>query len=120
MKLIFAIAISLILFINTNSYAEQAVPADKLSSELLQLATSENPEEFARKHGIPIIDSSVKVTIVTIDGFPDLTERYNLKEVKRHKNLIEVVVSIEDLIFLSKEQEIEYIRRPYKLWRWRR
>lgn len=102
------------------SCSAQAISSSKLSSELIQLAESENPEEFARQHGLPIIDGSIKVTIVTTNGFPNITERYELKAVKRHKNLIEAVVSIEDLLRLSREKEIEYVRRPYKFWKWRK
>ena len=99
-RLIFAVTLSFILFGNVNAYAEQAVPADKWSSELLQLATSENPREFAKKHGITLIDNSVKVIIVTKD------------------KSVEKLVPVESLISLSGEEDVEYIRRPYKFWQW--
>lgn len=85
--------------------AEKAAP-DKLSSELQQLITCEDP------------DKTIKVTIVTVNGFPEITERYALKELKRHGKLISAVVSVDDLVSLSAEKEVEYIRRPRRFWRW--
>lgn len=117
-QLVFTLATALILFISLNSCAGQEASIDKLSSELRQLAASGNPEEFAKKHGIPLIDNSVKVVIVAINKFPDITKRYDLKEIRRYRNHIEAIVSIEDLVSLSEEEEVKYIRRPYKLWRW--
>ena len=85
--------------------AEKAA-TDKLSSELQQLITCEDP------------DKTIKVTIVTVSGFPEITERYVLKDIKRHGKLISAVVSVDDLASLSAEKEVEYIRRPRRFWRW--
>ena len=117
LRLILISAIPLILFIGIFGCKGENIPTDKLSSELLQLATSENPEGFAKQHGIPLINNSVQIVIVTINEFPDITKHYDLKEIKIHKNLIEAIVPIEELVPLSKEEDVKYIRRPYKLWK---
>ncbi len=112
------LAILLLMFLGLPGWAEQGEKDHRLSPELLQLATSEDPPEFAMRHNIPIIDSSVKVVILTEHGLSEETARlYHLKEINSHKNTTRAVVPIIDLIPLSMEKEVKHIRRPHIFWR---
>lgn len=93
---------------------------EKLSSALFELINSENPEEFAAKHGIEIKESRILVVIEGFENFSeDFEDRYDLRDAKQYKNLIEVWILIEDLNTMVKDSQVKFIRRPYKFFKWR-
>jgi len=109
-----------ILFLTGNiSCSREEKVGDKLSSELSQLAISKDPEGFAKERSIPLDDTSVRVIVEIADDFFGIKGRYRLKEIKRYKRFIEADVHIKDLIPLSREKGIRYIRRPRKFKRLR-
>ena len=87
----------------------------KMESMLFQLADSDNPQEFANKHGIEIKDGSVKVVIETAEGFqPAILDKYHIKIIRQYRDLIKAYVGIDVLHKLAKEDKIKFIRIPYK------
>jgi hypothetical protein len=92
----------------------------KLSSMLYQLALSPDPDSFAKRHGILLDKHRVRVYIF-LD--PSASEATRIELVKSHNIVIEKRVSdilrglvpVDQLIPLSEEPAVRFIRLPDKL-----
>ncbi len=121
--LILLIIIPALIYLSMSGCRAQAGPGEKLSSELLQLATSKEPGKFAKEHGMTLINGTIKVIIAVKSGISDLDDfageirRYGLKEVMINKDLITANVPVVYLVSLSEEKYVKHIRRPRKFWK---
>jgi len=89
----------------------------KLSSLLCYLAVDPEPEKFARKHGIILINGKVRVYISFNPASSKLergtlAENYNFMVEKKSNDLSRALVPIDKLIPLSKESIVWSIRLP--------
>jgi hypothetical protein len=112
----FAFFLCLAVFSNACYSKGQNAEAARLSSELFQLATSKDPHGFAEKRGIHLVGDFVRVIIITKKDSAAFAGRYGVNIIKSRRKTHEADVPIKNLISLSKEEEIERIRRPYKFW----
>lgn len=121
--LITLIMVPLLLCLAVSGCRPQAAPGEKVSSELLQLATSANPGEFAKEHGMALVDGSIEVIIVVRDGISDLDDfsgqirRHRLRKVMKNGDLISASVPVRNIVPLSAEKSVKYIKRPRKFWK---
>ena len=92
----------------------------KLSSMLYELATSQDPEYFAKKHNIHLDKNRVRVFIFFETSSSDPDRKKTLKDhgiiiEKSSANMIRGLVAVDQLIPLSKEPVIQSIRLPDRL-----
>ena len=92
----------------------------KLSSMLYELATSPDPYDFAKKHAIFLDKNRVRVFIVfeQSSSDPDRKKVLNDHEIiieKGAADMIRGLVTVNQLIPLSQEPEIQSIRLPDRL-----
>jgi hypothetical protein len=92
----------------------------KLSSMLYELATSPDPDDFAKKHAIFLDKNRIRVFIFfePSSSDPDRKKILNDHEIiieKSSADLTRGLVSVGQLIPLSKEPVIRSIRLPDKL-----
>jgi len=92
----------------------------KLSSILYELATSSDPDDFAKKHAIFLDKNRVRVFIVfeQSSSDPDRKKILNDHEIiieKGAADMIRGLVTVNQLIPLSQEPVIQSIRLPDRL-----
>ena len=92
----------------------------KLSSMLYELATSPDPDNFAKKHAIFLDKNRVRVYIFFEPSTPDpvrtkIIEDHNIMVEKSSNDLTRGLVPVDHLISLSQEPVIQSIRLPDKL-----
>jgi hypothetical protein len=97
--------------------ADKPAKGLKLSSLLCYLAVDPEPEKFARKHGIILINGKVRVYISFNPASSKLergtlAENYNFMVEKKSNDLSRALVPIDKLIPLSKESIVWSIRLP--------
>ena len=88
----------------------------KTPTNLANFLNSEDPVNFAKAHGIRLINGMVKV-VMTVDAsfsLSDFVSKYDLKDYKKRKNLVTAYVGIDNLKELCKEPSIVFIRLPFK------
>lgn len=121
-KGVFILALAVVFFLQPASYSmgnDYDMAKSKMSSEVFDLANPENTKEIAAGGGIEIREGRV---LVVIELFEDVTgkklqEKYDLKDAKLHKNLIEAWVLIEDLKAIAQEPAVKFVRRPLKFFK---
>jgi len=97
----------------------------KLSSILYELAVASEPEKFAKKHDIFVIEGEVRV-FISFDPASSSSERgklaenYNFTVEKKSDDLSRALVPIDRLIPLSKESAIWSILLPDRAKKLRR
>ena len=92
----------------------------KLSSMLYQLARSPDPDSFAKKHGILLDNHRVRVYIFWDPSAPgpkriELVKSHNIMIEKRTADMFRGLAPVDQLIPLSKEPAVRFIRLPDKL-----
>jgi len=92
----------------------------KLSSTLYQLARSADPDDFAKKHDILLDDHRVRVYIFLDPSTPEPERKKRLKAhhiiiEKGSDDMLRGLAPIDQLIPLSEEPAVRYIRLPDKL-----
>ena len=96
------------------------IKKQKLSSMLYELAVSQDPESFAKKHGILLDKNRVRVYIFFDPTSSDLDRKNILKDheviiEKSADAMIRGLVTVDHLISLSQEPAIQSIRLPDRL-----
>jgi len=96
------------------------IKKQKLSSMLYELAVSQDPESFAKTHGILLDKNRIRVYIFFDPTSSDQDRKKILKdhEVIIEKNaagMIRGLVTVDQFISLSQEPVIQSIRLPDKL-----
>jgi hypothetical protein len=112
------IAICLAIFIGGLGSIETN-PANKtsptnLESVLYQLSQSSNPVEFAKNHDIEVKDNRVRVIIELKNQTDTISPRFNITIESSDKNLVQALVPISNLIELSDEPYVNFIRTPLR------
>ena len=92
----------------------------KLSSMLYHLALSPNPVYFAKRHDIPLDNHRVKVYIFLEPSSPEpermkLLKVHNIVIEKRSTDMLRGLAPVDQLIPLSEEPAVRFIRLPDKL-----
>ena len=92
----------------------------KLSSMLYELAISQDPEYFAKKHNIFLSEDRIKVYIfydpgISLSEEETTFKEYNIMIEKKSNGLIRALVPINKLIPLSQDPVIRSIRLPDRL-----
>jgi hypothetical protein len=92
----------------------------KLSSVLYELALAPDTEHFAKKHNIPLENNRVRVYIFLEPLSPDperkkVFEDHKIMIEKRSGDMVRGLVAIDQLIPLSEEPVIRFIRLPDRL-----
>jgi hypothetical protein len=92
----------------------------KLSSMLYQLARSPDPDSFAKRHGILLDNHRVRVYIFLDPSAPEpkrieLVKSHNIVIEKRVSDMLRGLVPVDQLIPLSEEPAVRFIRLPDKL-----
>jgi len=87
---------------------------------LYELATSPDPDNFAKKHAIFLDKNRVRVYIFFEPSTPDpvrtkIIEDHNIMVEKSSNDLTRGLVPVDHLISLSQEPVIQSIRLPDKL-----
>lgn len=122
-KSIFALLYIIFLMDFPLSYADN--PGDireKMSSELCQLADSENPSKIAKEYGIEVNGGFVGVVVKfaqDVEDESEVVERYHLNVKKRIGQLLYTDVLIDKLKPLAQDDKIIYIRLPRRFFLWR-
>ena len=86
----------------------------KLSSVLNELSQSEHPADFAESRDLHFADGKVRVIIELADPSAQIPERFKIVTEGHYSNLLQGMVSIEQLGELSNEPYINFIRAPLK------
>jgi hypothetical protein len=91
----------------------------KLSSLLYELALSPNPDYFAKEHNILLNDHRVRVYIVFEPSAPEserikVLKTHNIMIEKRAADTLRGLSPVDQLIPLSEEPAIRFIRLPDK------
>jgi hypothetical protein len=92
----------------------------KLSSLLYELALSPDPEQFAKKHNILLDNHRVRVYIFLETSLPDperikLLKAHNIMIEKWSADMLRGLAAVDQLIPLSEEPAVRFIRLPDKL-----
>lgn len=85
-----------------------------LESQLFQLATVKDPEKFAYTHNLKYKDGMVQVEIELVPG-QALPGGYTIQVETQYENLVQARVAVKDLLKLSKEPQIKFIRVPMEV-----
>lgn len=85
----------------------------KLESVLYQLTKSNNYNEFAKTHGLTLIDNQIRVVIELTDSNYTLQSKFGVEE-SRYQNLLRARVSIDKILELVEDPNIKFIRMPSK------
>jgi len=93
-------------------YSQKDYP--NLESQLFQLATDKNPEKFAYTHNLKYKDGLVQVEIELVPE-QALPAGYTIQVEAQYENLIQARVAVKDLLKLSKEPQIKFIRAPMEV-----
>lgn len=88
---------------------EQGHP--KLASSLYQLVQSKNRQEFAKTHGLDLINNQVTVVIELTNDNYSLPTKFGVLESKAQK-LLQARVFIDKLLELVDDPNIKSIRSP--------
>jgi len=94
------------------TYKQEDYP--NLESQLFQLATDKDPQKFAEIHNLKYKDGTVQVEIELKPGL-SLPSGYTIQVEAQYENLIQARVSLKDLLKLSNEPQIKYIRAPMEV-----
>ena len=94
------------------TYKQEDYP--NLESQLFQLATDKDPEKFAYTHNLKYQDGTVQVEIELKPG-EALPNGYTIQVEAQYENLIQARVSVKELLKLSKEPQIKFIRAPMEV-----
>jgi hypothetical protein len=89
----------------------------KLTSVLYDLAIASEPEQFAKKHGISLLNDKVRVFIYfTPESLNSerkkVIETHHIKVEKQSNGLARAWVPLNRLVPLSREPVIQFIRLP--------
>jgi hypothetical protein len=92
----------------------------KLSSMLYELAVSQEPDDFAKKHDIFLDRNRVRVYIFFEPSASHpvrtkILEDHNIMVEKSSNDLTRGLVPVDHLIFLSEEPVIRFIKLPDRL-----
>jgi hypothetical protein len=95
--------------------AAQKQQPENIESVLYQLVQAQEREDFALNHGLYLKDGKVRVVIELNNDTeaPDF-ERYGVEIETRYENLVQALVPVDNLINLSEESNINFIRTPLK------
>ena len=87
---------------------------EKLESALYQLTQTQvqNPDEFAKTHGLYLEDGKVRVVIELHNSSDTIPDGYGATIETRHENRVQALVPVDSLMELSKEPSINFIRAP--------
>lgn len=87
--------------------------AARLESVLYQLTQTDNVEAFARQRAIDLVDGRVRV-IVEIDTGGVLDMGAGVVMESRYQNLVRVLVPIDQLLPLSQQMGVRFVRLPQR------
>ncbi|MGA8181123.1 MAG: hypothetical protein WB792_13760 [Desulfobacterales bacterium] len=89
----------------------------KLSSPLYELALSPDPDYFAKKHNILLVNHRVRVTICLEPSMPEaerikLLKVHNILIEKGSADIVRGLAPVHQLIPLSEEPAVRFIQLP--------
>ena len=92
--------------------ADEAKTYSTMDSVLYQLTQSNNTETFAKTHGLHLEDNRVRVIIELINDSASIPNEYHIIEEMHYQNLIQALVPIDNLITLSEDANVRFVRSP--------
>lgn len=110
--LICALTLLSVAFAQTSDDSNAQKKYPKLESLLTQMISSDDPQLFARTHGIPVENSNIRVVVEMSDETAQLPD-YLIEEI-RQGNKVQAMVPIEKISTLSQEPDVMFIRLPSK------
>ena len=105
------ILVMMFVFISLPSISAKDHP-EKLESALYQLTQVQNPDEFAKTRGLYLEEGRVRVVIELHNATDMIPDGYGATIETHYENLVQALVPIENLINLSNEHNINFIRAP--------
>lgn len=97
--------------LNSINYTKTKQAPENLESVLYQLVKCQNKNDFAEANGLYLKDDKVRVIIELKDKKLDF-EREDVVIETRYENLVQALVPLDNLIPLSEDENINYIRAP--------
>lgn len=85
----------------------------KLDSLLYALAVAPDWHDFARERGIDLFGMRIKA-IVELASSETVLQGYHLIEEARSEDLMRVLVPVSELVRLSSDPAVEFVRLPYE------
>jgi len=85
---------------------------DKLQRTLFELATAEDPQAYAKQHdmgGFPLVR-----VVIELEPGASLPEGFTLQVESRFDDQVQVLVPLKELLDLSQQPQVRYIRAPVK------
>lgn len=102
--------------INISPISDTKQKPEKIESVLDQLMKAEKRDDFAEAHGLYLKDDKVRVIIelnnTEVSEVENVLKGYDTVMETYYKNLIQALVPVDDLIALSEEPGVNYIRTP--------
>lgn len=116
MLLIPLVAASTAEDINTLPINNTKENPEKIESVLYQLMKAQKRDDFAEAHGLYLKDDKVRVVIElnntgVLNG-EEIIKRYDGIMETYHENLVQALVPVDNLIALSENPDVIYVRTP--------
>jgi len=87
---------------------------DKVQQSLFELATAKEPAKQAQQRDLDYLQLKVVRVILVLAPGASLPEGFMILPEARYENEVQALVSVDELLELSKQPEIQYIRAPVK------
>ncbi|HJH26701.1 MAG TPA: hypothetical protein C5S37_08000, partial [Methanophagales archaeon] len=102
--------------INTLPINDTKGNPEKIESVLYQLMKAQKRDDFAEAHGLYLIDDKVRVVIelnnTEVLNREKIIKRYDGTMETYHENLVQALVPVDNLIPLSENPSVIYVRTP--------
>lgn len=89
---------------------------EKIESVLYQLVKAQKRDDFAEAHGLYLKEGKVRVVIeienTEVLKIENVLKGYGAVMETYHENLVQALVPVDDLIALSEDPGVNYIRTP--------
>lgn len=83
-----------------------------LESILCQLTQANDTKSFAEQHDLYLQDNMTRVIIELTNKSASIPTHYNVTVETRHENLVQALAPIDELLPLSRENNVTFIRTP--------
>ena len=89
---------------------------EKIESVLYQVVKAQKRDDFAEAHGLYLKEGKVRVVIeienTEVLKIENVLKGYGAVMETYHENLVQALVPVDDLIALSEDPDVNYIRTP--------
>ena len=98
--------------LNSINYTKTKQAPENLESVLYQLVECQNRDDFAEANALYLKDGKVRVIIELNKNNEDLEFNDDIVIETKYENLIQALVPVDNLILLSEDENVGYIRAP--------